>query len=150
GERRTTSTIAIRTRDLGRVRPRASDIVLVAGGGDRAIRSAMTDAVLLDWLRAAACVVARMTSVCSGAFILAAAGLLDGKRATTHWSACALLARSFPRIQVDANAIFVQDGSLWTSAGVTTGIDMALAMVDRDLGSAVADAIAARLVLYVR
>jgi transcriptional regulator GlxA family with amidase domain len=91
-----------------------------------------------------------MTSVCSGAFLLAAAGILDGKRATTHWSAVARLARLFPAIEVDGNAIFVRDGSVWTSAGVTTGIDMALAIVEDDLGAATADWIAAQLVLYVR
>jgi transcriptional regulator GlxA family with amidase domain len=88
--------------------------------------------------------------VCSGAFLLAAAGILDGKRATTHWSACDRLATFRPQVTVDRNAIFVRDGSVWTSAGVTTGIDMALAMVEDDHGRAVADAIAGRLVLYVR
>ena len=91
-----------------------------------------------------------MASVCSGAFILAAAGVLDGKRAATHWMGCDQLARLFPSVTVDANAIFVVDGNLWTSAGVTTGIDMALAMVEQDHGRALADRVAARLVLYVR
>jgi transcriptional regulator GlxA family with amidase domain len=91
-----------------------------------------------------------MASVCSGAFILATAGLLDGKRATTHWRGCALLAEMFPRVEVDANAIFVRDGETWTSAGVTTGIDMALAIVEEDVGRGAADALAAELVLYMR
>ena len=82
--------------------------------------------------------------------MLAAVGLLDGKRATTHWSACDELARRFPRVAVDRNAIFVTDGTTWTSAGVTTGIDMCLALVEEDHGRALADEIAARLVLYVR
>ena len=77
-------------------------------------------------------------------------GLLDGKRATTHWSACDELARRFPRVCVDRNAIFVTDGATWTSAGVTTGIDMCLALVEDDHGRALADDIAARLVLYIR
>ena len=150
GERRTSSALRMLTRDLRRIRPRRDDIVVVAGGGARDVGPAMADPTLLRWLARAAPVVRRMTSVCSGAFILAAAGILDGKRATTHWLGCDLLARSFPAVTVDGNAIFVRDGSVWTSAGVTTGIDMALAMVEEDLGRAVADAVAARLVLYVR
>jgi transcriptional regulator GlxA family with amidase domain len=94
--------------------------------------------------------VRRLGSVCSGAFVLAASGLLDGKRVATHWSACEELARFRPQLEVDADAIFVQDGSTWTSAGVTTGIDMALAIVEEDHGRRVADAIAARLVLHAR
>jgi transcriptional regulator GlxA family with amidase domain len=119
-------------------------------GGDGAIREAVQDRRLARWLRSATAVVRRLTSVCSGAFILAAAGLLEGRRAATHWSACERLARLFPNVKVDANAIFVKDGNVWTSAGVTTGIDMALALVDEDFGPRVADAVAARLVLYVR
>jgi transcriptional regulator GlxA family with amidase domain len=110
----------------------------------------VADAALRRWLVRASAVVRRLTSVCSGAFVLAAAGLLDGKRATTHWAACDQLARRFPRIEVDRNAIFLEQGRIWTSAGVTTGIDMALAIVEQDLGRELADAVAAHLVLYVR
>jgi transcriptional regulator GlxA family with amidase domain len=81
---------------------------------------------------------------------LAGAGLLDGRRAATHWLVCQDLARYRPQISVDANAIFVRDGNLWTSAGVTTGIDMALALVEEDWGRRVADSVAARLVVYAR
>jgi transcriptional regulator GlxA family with amidase domain len=140
----------VRTADLRRIRPGRRDTVVVAGGDADAIRRATTDRALLGWLRRAAPIAQRMASVCSGAFVLAAAGLLDGKRATTHWSACDELARRFPAVTVDGNAIFVRDGAVWTSAGVTTGIDMALAMVDDDLGRALADEVAARLVLYMR
>jgi transcriptional regulator GlxA family with amidase domain len=150
GERQLSSWLRVATRDLGRIRPQPDDIVVVAGGDEQSLWPALTDERLLDWLRRAAPVVARMTSVCSGAFILAAAGLLDGKRAATHWAGCERLQRTFPRVQVDANAIFVRDGKTWTSAGVTTGIDMALAIVEEDCGRALADAIAARMVLYVR
>jgi transcriptional regulator GlxA family with amidase domain len=150
GAKSLSSSIQVMTRDLRGVRPRRDDIVVVAGGDREPVRSAIADLSLLRWLKRASGVVHRMTSVCSGAFILAAAGILDGKRATTHWSACALLSRAFPRVDVDANAIFVRDGSIWTSAGVTTGIDMALAIVEEDQGRARADAIAAQLVLYVR
>jgi transcriptional regulator GlxA family with amidase domain len=114
------------------------------------VRAAVRDEALLGWLVRASKIVHRLASVCSGSFILASAGLLDGKCATTHWRACAAFAEMFPRVKVDSNAIFVRDGRMWTSAGVTTGIDMALAMVEEDLGRATADALAAELVLYVR
>jgi transcriptional regulator GlxA family with amidase domain len=145
-----TSGLVFRTEDLLALRPLAGDLVLVAGGPEAAIRAAVLDARLQTWVRAAAKVARRTASVCSGAFILANAGVLEGKRAATHWAGCAELAAMFPRVTVDAQAIFVQDGRIWTSAGVTTGIDMALAMVEEDLGLAVADAIAAQLVLYMR
>lgn len=146
----TSCGLEIRTRSLVRIAARASDTILVAGGDRAAITAAATDRALLAWLRKAARVVTRVTSVCSGAFVLAAAGLLDGKRATTHWSALDRLASGFPRVDVDRTAIFVCDGSTWTSAGVTTGIDMALALVEADLGARVADEVAAQLVLYAR
>lgn len=146
----TSCGLVMRTRELRRVRPRARDIVVVAGGEDGPIRAAVADRALRRWLLDAARVVRHITSVCSGAFVLAAAGLLDGKRATTHWSATAELARLFPSVCVDGNAIFVREGKVWTSAGVTTGIDMALALVEDEHGRACADDVAARLVLYLR
>ena len=91
-----------------------------------------------------------MTSVCSGAFVLARAGLLDGRRATTHWRACELLAASFPLVEVDPDPIYVRDGNVFTSAGVTAGMDLALALVEDDLGRDVALAIARRMVLFLR
>jgi len=150
GERASSSGLPMRTRDLARVAVRRDDTVIVAGGEDEAIRAAIADGRLAAWLRRATGRVRRMASVCSGAFILASAGLLDGKRAATHWMGCDQLARLFPQVTVDPNAIFVVDGNLWTSAGVTTGIDMALAMLEQDHGRALADRVAARLVLYVR
>ncbi|UJR86068.1 Hypothetical protein I5071_81490 [Sandaracinus amylolyticus] len=147
---RTSAGCVIETRALASVRPTKHDTVLVVGGEERPITRAALDAPLIAWLQRAARVVRRIGSVCSGAFLLAHAGLLDGRRAATHWAACDRLARFRPAVEVDRNAIFVQDGRVWTSAGVTTGIDMALAMVERDLGAKMADAIAARLVLYVR
>ncbi len=146
----TSCGLEIRARDLARITPRAGDTIVIAGGAEAAIRAAVGDRALLPWISKAARVAERMCSVCSGAFILAAAGLLDGKRATTHWSALDRLAQRFPRVDVDRTAIFVCDGSTWTSAGVTTGIDMALALVEADLGAAVADAVAGQLVLYTR
>jgi transcriptional regulator GlxA family with amidase domain len=92
----------------------------------------------------------RVGSICSGAFLLGAAGLLDGKRATTHWSATSMLKRQFPRTEVVPDAIYVQDGQLWTSAGVTAGLDMCLALVEEDHGSAMAARIARWLVVHLR
>lgn len=146
----TTCGFEVSTRALARVRLRAGDTVLVSGGDDRAVRDAMADRALVRWVARAAARVGRIGSVCSGAFVLARAGVLDGKRASTHWSACAALAKRFPHVTVDADAIFVRDGRVWTSAGVTTGIDMALAMVEEDHGATVADRVASRLVLYAR
>jgi transcriptional regulator GlxA family with amidase domain len=88
--------------------------------------------------------------VCDGAFIVARAGLLDGRRAATHWSSCDRLARVHPHVEVDRDSIFVRDGRVWTSAGITAGIDMALAMVEEDHGRRVADAVAAHLVVHAR
>jgi transcriptional regulator GlxA family with amidase domain len=95
-------------------------------------------------------VVRRIGSVCDGAFILASAGILDGRCVATHWSSCDRLTRRYPSVRVDREAIFVRDGRIWTSAGVSTGIDMALAMVEEDHGRQLADSVAAHLVLYVR
>lgn len=150
GPRRFSSGLSVDTRPLRGLTPRDTDTILVSGGDDAALRAALDDGPLLRWLDRASRVVRRLGSVCSGAFVLAGAGLLDGKRAATHWSACELLRSYRPAIQVDPEAIFVQDGSLWTSAGVTTGIDMALAMVEQDHGRELADRIAAQLVLYAR
>lgn len=150
GEVVTSCSLPIRTKSLARLRAQRTDTVLVAGGPAAAITAAARDVALHRWLRRAAPRVQRIGSVCSGAFVLAAAGLLDDKHATTHWSACEQLARLYPRVRVEPNAIFVTDGRTWTSAGVTTGIDMALALVEADHDRALADAVAAQLVLYVR
>jgi transcriptional regulator GlxA family with amidase domain len=145
-----TSGIELRARALERIVPQSQDTVLVVGGERQAIRAALASAPLTRWLTRAARRVRRFGSVCSGAFVLAGAGLLDGRRAATHWSVCRELARFRPQVSVDADAIFVQDGNIWTSAGVTTGIDMALALVEQDCGRRVADSAAARLVVYAR
>jgi transcriptional regulator GlxA family with amidase domain len=121
---------------------------LVVAGGD--VRAAAADLRLRRWLRAMAPRVRRLASVCSGAFILAEAGLLDGRRATTHWLGVPLLQRRYPRITVEPDAIFVRDGSVFTSAGVTAGIDLALAMIEQDLGRPIALAVARRLVVFLK
>jgi transcriptional regulator GlxA family with amidase domain len=146
----TTCGFELQTRRLDRIRPRRTDTVLVSGGEDRAVRAAVADERLGVWLSRAARVVRRVGSVCSGAFVLARIGLLDGRRAATHWSACDALRAFRPAVTVDRNAIYVREGKVWTSAGVTTGIDMALAMVEEDFDRALADRIAAQLVLYAR
>jgi transcriptional regulator GlxA family with amidase domain len=150
GTIRATSGVPMTTVDLVRLRPIAEDTAIVVGGEEKAVRAAVACRPLVAWVVRAARVARRIGSVCSGAFVLAQAGVLDGRRAATHWSACSQLAAFRPQVTVDANAIFVQEGRIWTSAGVTTGIDMALAMVEEDHGRRVADAIAARLVLYAR
>ena len=107
-------------------------------------------APLVDWLRQAAGNARRTVSVCSGAFLLAAAGLLDGKRTATHWAMCDMLQQRFPALQIDRDAIFVQEGAVWTSAGVTAGIDLALALVKADCGHAVAMEVARELVVFLK
>ena len=124
------------------------DTLMVAGG--HGIAQAQHDETLLAWVCGAARRSRRVTSVCSGAFVLARAGLLDGRRATTHWDSCALLARRYPSITVEPDPIFVRDGNVYTSAGVTAGMDLALALVEEDLGADVAMEIARRLVLFAR
>lgn len=124
------------------------DTLVVAGGVG--VREAARDERLISWLRLAARRSRRVTSVCTGAFLLARAGLLDGRRATTHWSACAALARMYPTVEVETDPIFVRDGNVYTSAGVTAGIDLALALVEEDLGPGAALEVARNLVLFIR
>jgi transcriptional regulator GlxA family with amidase domain len=121
--------------------------VVVGGQGTEA---AVRDGRLIAWIGKAAGRARRVTSVCSGAFLLAQAGLLDGRRATTHWSNCKELAALFPRVTVLPDPIFVRDGEVWTSAGVTAGMDLALALVEEDLGSDLAREVARWLVLFVQ
>jgi len=124
------------------------DTLVVAGGGGSRQASACSET--LAYVRAAARRARRTASVCSGAFVLAAAGLLDGKRATTHWARAVEFARAYPRVRVEPDRIFVRDGAVWTSAGITAGIDLALAMVANDLGERVAKLAARQLVVYYR
>ncbi len=124
------------------------DTLLVAGG--EGVPEAERDERLIEWLRSAARRSRRVASVCNGAFLLARAGLLDGRRASTHWAACEALARRYPSIKVELEPIFVRDGDVYTSAGVTAGIDLALALVEEDLGAPAALAVARALVLFVR
>ncbi|OBG55097.1 MULTISPECIES: GlxA family transcriptional regulator [unclassified Mycobacterium] len=123
-------------------------VVLPGGGGVDAARS---DAELIGWIKAVAATARRVVTVCTGAFLAAEAGLLDGQRVTTHWAFAGRLAREFPAIDVDADPIFVRSSeTVWTAAGVTAGIDLALSLVEDDHGTEVAQTVARWLVLYLR
>src|ERR1700739_39433 len=121
---------------------------MVAGGPG--VDAAAADTVLVDWVRQRTKKARRVASVCTGAFLLGASGALDGRRAVTHCSYCVELARRFPAVRVESDPIFVRDGSVWTSAGVTAGIDLALALVEEDLGRATALAVARYLVVFLK
>jgi transcriptional regulator GlxA family with amidase domain len=124
------------------------DTLIAVGGGG--VHRACEDTAFVEWFARTSRRARRTASVCSGAFLLGAAGLLEGRRAVTHWSRCDELARSFPGTTVDPDPIFVRDGDIWTSAGVTAGIDLALAMVEDDLGPEAARTIARYLVMFVQ
>src|SRR6058998_1326565 len=124
------------------------DTLLVAGGS--AIEQDEINADVVRWLKKIAGRIRRIGSVCTGAMLLARAGLLDGRRATTHWNWCEVLIRRAPRAHVDPDPIFVRDKNVYTSAGVTAGMDLALALVEEDYGSRLALQVARNLVLYLR
>src|ERR1700752_1596737 len=121
-------------------------LIVVGGVGSVAHQSAD----LLNWLRKRASRIRRIASVCTGAFILAASGLLDGRRVTTHWRYCDLLITRFTQLKVERDPIFIKDGKFYTTAGVSAGIDLALALVEGDLGHSVAAVVARELVLFLR
>lgn len=128
--------------------PGRIDTLIVAGGPGS--REAGSDPLTVEWIATASRRARRTASVCTGAFLLAAAGLLDGRRAATHWSAAAELARLYPSVRVDPEPIYLRDGNVWTSAGVTAGMDLALALVEEDLDREAALTIARHLVLFLR
>jgi len=147
GDVRTNSGLAIQgTRPFAEL-PVRIDTLLVAGGDEAPLRAAIREQRVSEWLAQAAPRARRVASVCSGAFALAAAGLLDGREATTHWSALDLLQQVRPGVVVRRDRIYVRDGRVWTSAGVTTSIELALALVEDDLGHEVAMSIARTLAL---
>ncbi|GGY36321.1 GlxA family transcriptional regulator [Streptomyces xanthochromogenes] len=123
-----------------------ADILLVPGGDG----ASTPDPRLVNWLRAHGPRARRLVSVCTGSLLLAEAGLLDGRRATTHWALCARLAHRYPAVQVEPDPIFVRDGNVATSAGVTAGIDLSLALVEEDHGRDVALTIARTMVVFLR
>jgi transcriptional regulator GlxA family with amidase domain len=122
------------------------DTLLVAGR----LVPAPSSPVLLDFLRAALSVTRRVAAICTGAFILAEAGLLDGRRVTTHWAFARQLQNQFPTVRMEQDSIFIADGPIWTSAGMSAGIDLALGLIEQDFGSALARSVAQKLVVYHR
>lgn len=125
-----------------------ADTLLVAGGPDMA--PVVSNRKLLSWLRDMSRRTRRIGSICTGAFALAEAGLLENRRATTHWMDVERLATDYPTVQVDPDAIYVRDGKIFTSAGITAGMDLALALVEEDLGRDTALAVARMLVMYLK
>lgn len=146
----TTSGIGIDTQSIRQVSSRSVHTLLVAGGEADGLRALIANKALADWVQRCCRSAVRFGSVCSGSFALAHWGLLDGCRVTTHWAGTALLRSHFPGIVVEPDSLFVQDGRVWTSGGVTSGIDMCLAMVEEDLGRHVAARVAKQLILSSR
>jgi transcriptional regulator GlxA family with amidase domain len=143
GQVASSSGVTLSTRPL---RHGSLDTIIVSGG--EIVRSAAAAERIVSWLKRVKA--RRITSVCSGAFLLAEAGRLDGRRATTHWDSTDHFRRRYPRVTLDPDRIFVRDGEIWTSAGITAGIDLALALVEDDLGSEVALHTAQQLVVHQR
>lgn len=124
------------------------DTLIVVGG--LGVNDFATNDATIQYVRDAANRARRVASVCSGAFVLGAAGLLDGKRATTHWGRCEELAATYPKARILPDQIFVRDGSIWTSAGISAGIDLSLALIADDLGEPAAKRVAQQLVVFYR
>ena len=138
----------IDTAPVASVRPHRIDTLIIPGGPG--IWQLQQDATLMKWIAETLPKARRVASVCLGAFALAWTGALDGKRAVTHWRFCPRLADGFPSVRVEPNAIFVKDGRVWSSAGVSAGIDLALAMVEEDFGHSSALDVARRLVVFLK
>ena len=128
--------------------PPRHDTLLVAGG--TGARTAIDDEVVVDWVLRASRRAHRIVSVCTGTYLLAAAGLLDDRRATTHWAWCDDLARRYAHVEIDPDPVFIHDGNVWTSAGISAGIDLSLALVEEDLGPEVALSAARELVVFLK
>jgi transcriptional regulator GlxA family with amidase domain len=146
GALRTSGGIALVADGPYAALPRSIHTLMVVGGN---IERALRDPRLARAVQAGAARATRIVSICTGTFFLAAAGLLDGKRATTHWRAVELLAERYPRVNVERDALYVRDGIVWSSAGVTAGMDLALALIREDCGYDAALAVARRHVLFL-
>ena len=144
---RTLQGVCVDTKAAPELRPKDFDTVIVTGG---LIDHRTCEPRLVQWISRNHDKPRRMSSVCCGAFILAAAGVLDGHPATTHWEDCPHLQKSFPQIDVRPDCIYVQEGNLWTAAGISSGIDMALAMIEEDHGHALALLVARNLVVFLK
>lgn len=140
------SSLGVRLETV-RFSDKPGDTLLVGGGTTS--REAPTEG-LIRFVRAAARTHRRVAAICTGAFVLAEAGLLDGRRATTHWTYARELQKRFPKAKIDEDRIFINDGPIWTSAGMSAGIDLALALVENDFGPEIAKSVARKLVLYHR
>jgi transcriptional regulator GlxA family with amidase domain len=145
---RTGAGMEINARPLVSIDPRSVDTVVVPGGA--VFGPAASQQGLVDWLTANAGGIRRVCSVCTGAFMLGRAGLLDGRRVTTHWHSAARLQEMCPAARVEVRPIFLRDGSVWTSAGVSAGIDLALHLVEQDHGHKLAMDVAKTLVVFLR
>ena len=143
-----TSTSGVSMNAAAMGRPAAIDTLIVVGG--EGTRAASKDSRTVKFVATCGARCRRVASVCSGAYILAATGLLDGRAATTHWTRSDDFARKFPRVKLDADRIFVKAGKFWSSAGITAGIDLSLALIAEDLGESVARKVARQLVVYYR
>ncbi len=147
---RSWSGLALDSVALNSKRCRNPDSILVSGALQEGLAIILSCALTRRWLGKWAPLAERYGSVCSGAFMLAACGLLDGKEVATHWSVCDRLEKFYPSLKVNADALYVNDGRVWTSAGVSSGIDMSLGIVEQDYGAEIAARIARLLVLYSR
>ena len=144
----TAEGVTIETTPISQFEGVEIDTIVIPGALE--IEPTLADRRLVDWLAAHAPMARRTASVCAGAFLLAEAGLLDGRRVVTHWASCEALHLRYQNLTVEPDAIFVQDGPIWTSAGVTAGIDLSLALVQEDCGREVAMQVARQLVIYVK
>ena len=144
----TAEGVTIETTPISQFEGVEIDTIVVPGALE--MEPTLADRRLVDWLAAHAPMARRTASVCAGAFLLAEAGLLDGRRVVTHWASCEALHLRYRNLTVEPDAIFVQDGPIWTSAGVTAGIDLSLALVQQDCGREVALQVARQLVIYVK
>lgn len=144
---RASSGVAIDTQPIAAVDARSLDTLIVVGGVS--VIAAMQDTALIEWIALSSQQVRRTCSVCTGAFLLAAARLLDGRRAVTHWASVDALAAQFPAVQVQLDPIYVNDGPIWTSAGISAGIDLALTLVEGDRDRRLSLAIAKELVVFL-
>ena len=147
GPIRTGCGLVVSTDPLASIRPAELDTLIVCGGADAAAFA--PDAKLIRWLRRAGQTMRRVCSICNGAFLLAAAGLLDGRRAVTHWCEVERLKALYPKVRVELDPIYLRDGAIWTSAGMTAGIDLALALIEDDLGRRLSLTVAKELVVFL-
>jgi len=148
GRVRTASGVDLNTKSVRSLAEKPIDTIIVPGAFS--VENVTRDRALMQWLRKTALACRRMCSVCTGTFLLAAAGILDGHRAATHWRQVSRLATQYPKVTVEPDAIYVHDRRIWTSAGGTSGIDLALALIEQDAGRDVAIKVARALVVYLK